>query len=273
MANIINEKVTYVHHWNERLFSFRTTRKASFRFENGQFVMIGITVAGKPLMRAYSIVSANYDDYLEFFSIKVPDGPLTSRLQNLQIGDTLMVSTKPTGTLVKDRLIRGKNLYLLSTGTGIAPFLSIIKDPDIYQMFDKIVLTHGVRKVSELAYQAFIRESWPSNEYFGELVKEKLIYYPTVTREPHFNQGRLSDLISSGKLLKDIGLPEFSLENDRFMICGNPGMLQDLTALLKERGFSETVKNDAGHYLIEKAFVEKATVEKAIVEKTTVEKS
>ncbi len=258
MANIITETVTYVHHWNERLFSFLATRKDSFRFENGQFVMIGIEVEGKPLMRAYSIVSANYDDYLEFFSIKVQDGPLTSRLQNLKVGDELMVSTKPTGTLVKDRLIPGKNLYLLSTGTGIAPFLSVIKDPDIYEIFDKVVLTHGVRQVSELAYQEFIRDAWPSNEYFGKLVKEKLIYYPTVTREPHFNQGRLTELITSGKLVSDIGLPEFSLEDDRFMICGNPGMLEDLTELLEQRGFRETVKNDAGHYVIEKAFVEKS---------------
>ncbi len=257
MANIITETVTYVHHWNERLFSFRTTRKDSFRFENGQFVMIGIEVEGKPLMRAYSIVSANYEEHLEFFSIKVQDGPLTSRLQNLKIGDTLMVSTKPTGTLIKDRLIAGKNLYLLSTGTGIAPFLSVIKDPDIYEIFDKVILTHGVRQVSELAYEQFIREAWPSNEYFGDLVKEKLIYYPTVTREPHFNQGRLTDLITSGKLVKDIGLPEFNLEDDRFMICGNPGMLKDLTQLLEQQGFKETVKNDAGHYVIEKAFVEK----------------
>ncbi len=257
MANIINETVTYVHHWNERLFSFRTTRKDSFRFENGQFVMIGIEVEGKPLMRAYSIVSANYDEYLEFFSIKVQDGPLTSQLQKLKVGDNLMVSTKPTGTLVKDRLVPGKNLYLLSTGTGIAPFLSVIKDPEIYEMFDKVILTHGVRAVSELAYQEFIRESWPSNEYFGDVVKQKLIYYPTVTREPYANQGRLTDLITSGKLGDDIGMPEINLEDDRFMICGNPGMLKDLTALLDARGFKETVKNDAGHYVIEKAFVER----------------
>ncbi len=257
MAKYISEKVTWVHHWNDRLFSFRTGRERSFRFENGQFVMIGLMIDDKPLMRAYSIASPNYEDYLEFFSIKVQDGPLTSILRNLQVGDEILISTKPTGTLVNYRLIPGKHLYLLSTGTGMAPFLSIIQDPEIYEAYDKVILTHGVRDLSELAYEELILNELPNNEYFGDLVREKLIYYPTVTREPYKNHGRLTDLITSGKLFKDINMPEPTIENDRFMICGNPGMLRDLTAILEQKGFHETVRADTGHYVIERAFVEK----------------
>ncbi|MFT5258688.1 MAG: ferredoxin--NADP+ reductase [Saprospiraceae bacterium] len=257
MANLITESVTDIHHWNESLFSFKTTRSDSFRFENGEFVMMGIEVEGKPLMRAYSIVSANYEQNLEFFSIKVADGPLTSRLQNLKIGDRVYVSTKPTGTLTKDRLLPGKNLYLLSSGTGIAPFMAIIKDPEVYNAFDKIILTHSVRYKSELAYQDEILNGLPNNEYFGDDVKEKLIYYPTVTREDYTTTARLTTMLASGQLASDNGLPPLSLENDRFMMCGNPSLLMDLCDILEEKGFKETVKNDAGHYAIERAFVEK----------------
>lgn len=258
MASVGTERVLSVHHWNDTLFSFKTTRDEALRFENGQFVMIGIEVEGRPLMRAYSIASANYDDYLEFFSIKVPNGPLTSRLQHLKEGDPLIVSRKPVGTLVLHDLKPGKHLYLFSTGTGLAPFLSIIKDPEAYERFEKIILVHGVRMVSELAYAEFITQELPQNEYFGELVKEKLIYYPTVTREPFRNRGRLTDLIDSGKLFADIGLPEIDPAVDRAMICGSPSMLTDTSARLDARGFQISPRiGEPGDYVIERAFVEK----------------
>lgn len=254
-ANIREEEVLTVHHWNDTLFSFTTTRDPGFRFENGHFTMIGLEDDGKPLMRAYSMVSANYEENLEFFSIKVQDGPLTSKLQKIQPGDKILVNSKSTGTLVADRLLPGKNLYLLATGTGLAPFMSIIKDPEVYEKFDKVILTHGVRYVSELAYQDLIKEL-PENEFFGEMVKDKLIYYPTVTREDFETQGRLTDAITSGKLTKDVGLPDLNLEDDRFMLCGSPSMLKDLCQILNDLGFKETIRSDMGHYVIERAFVE-----------------
>jgi ferredoxin--NADP+ reductase len=219
--------------------------------------MIGLETEGKPLMRAYSIVSANYEEHLEFFSIKVPDGPLTSRLQHLQPGDTLMVSRKPTGTLIMDNLLPGKTLYMLSTGTGLAPFMSIIKDPEVYERYDHVVLCHGVREVSELAYADFISEQLHDNEFFGAESRKKLIYYPTVTREEFRNQGRLTNLIESGKLFSDIGLPPLNAETDRVMMCGSPSMLKDLVVMLEERGFTESRHGQQAHYVIERAFVEK----------------
>lgn len=258
MAAFNTEEVLSVHHWNDTLFSFTTTRDAALRFTNGHFVMIGLEVEGKPLMRAYSIVSANYDEHLEFFSIKVQDGPLTSRLQHLKKGDSILVSRKPVGTLVVDDLRAGRNLYLLGTGTGLAPFMSIIKDPDTYERFEKVVLIHGVRYVSELAYSEFLENEWPNNEFFGEIVREKLIYYPTVTREPFRNQGRITEIIDSGKLFEDIGLPVLDPEHDRAMICGSPAMLEDLCQLLDGRGFTISPGvGQPGDYVIERAFVEK----------------
>ena len=182
MSAFNQETVLSVHHWNDSLFSFKTTRDQELRFHNGHFVMIGLEVEGKPLMRAYSIASPNYEEHLEFFSIKVQNGPLTSRLQHLKVGDKLLVSKKPVGTLVLDDLLPGKNLYLFGTGTGLAPFMSIIQDPDTYERFEKVVLLHGVRQVSELAYADFITSELPNNEFFGDQVREKLIYYPTVTQ-------------------------------------------------------------------------------------------
>lgn len=257
MSAFYEETVLSVHHWNDTLFSFTTTRDTALRFKTGQFVMIGLEVNGKPLMRAYSIVSAPYEEHLEFYSIKVQDGPLTSRLQHLQVGDKLFVSKKPTGSLIIDNLSPGKNLYLLSTGTGLAPFMSVIRDPDFYEAYDKIILTHGVRICSELGYHDLITKELPENEFFGELVKEKLIYYPTVTREEFRNQGRLTDLIESGKLFRDIGLPPLDPAHDRVMICGSPSMLKDLVAILEDRGFVEGTSNCPGDYVIERAFVEK----------------
>lgn len=252
------ERVLSVHHWNDSLFSFRTTRDPGLRFENGQFVMIGLEVEGRPLMRAYSIASANHDDHLEFFSIKVTDGPLTSRLQHLQVGEPVIVSRKPTGTLVVSDLRPGKYLYLFGTGTGLAPFLSLIQDPVTYERFEKVVLVHGVRQVDELAYSDFISRELPHNEYFGDEAREKLIYYPTVTREPFRNRGRLTDLIDSGKLFEDIGLPPLDPARDRAMICGSPSMLTDTCELLDARGFKVSPRiGVAGDYVIERAFVEK----------------
>ena len=258
MAAVATERVLKVHHWNDSLFSFTTSRDPSLRFENGHFVMMGVEVDGRPLMRAYSIASANHDDFLEFFSIKVQDGPLTSRLQHLKVGDEVLVSRKPTGTLTIHDLKPGKHLYLFGTGTGLAPFLSIIKDPETYARFEKVVLIHGVRQVDELAYQNVITEELPTNEFFGEDVRAKLIYYPTVTREPFRNNGRLTDLIKSGKLFKDIGLPPLDPAVDRAMLCGSPGMLKDTSALLDAAGFQVSKHIGApGDYVIERAFVEK----------------
>lgn len=256
MATLTTETVTHVHHWNKDLFSFKTSRSPNLRFENGHFVMLGLQVDGRPLTRAYSIASANYDDELEFFSIKVADGPLTSKLQNIRIGDEVLVSNKPTGTLIADHLLPGKHLYLISTGTGLAPFISIIKDPEVYERFDKVIITHGVRTVSELAYQNYIEHELRQNEYFGEDVAKKLIYYPTVTREPYRNQGRLTDLIRTGKLFSDIGLPTPTIDDDRFMVCGSPSMLKETCAILDSAGFTESLRGIKGHYVIERAFVE-----------------
>jgi ferredoxin--NADP+ reductase len=256
MSNLNQERVLEVHHWTDSLFTFKATRDPAFRFQNGQFTMIGLEVNGKPLLRAYSMASANYEENLEFFSIKVQEGPLTSRLQHLKVGDTILVGRKPTGTLLTSNLLPGKHLYLLATGTGLAPFMSLIKDPDVYDLYEKVVLIHGCRGVAELAYQDIITKELPNNEFFGEGVRDKLIYYPTVTREPFRNRGRLTDLIDSGKLFEDIGLPMMNTDDDRMMLCGSPAMLKDMRAMLDHRGFKEGSHTHPAHYVIEKAFVE-----------------
>lgn len=258
MAAFNTERVLSVHHWNDTLFSFKTTRDPALRFHNGHFVMIGLEVNGKPLMRAYSIASANYEENLEFLSIKVQDGPLTSRLQHLKEGDSLLVSRKPVGTLVVDDLAPGKNLYLFGTGTGLAPFMSIIKDPDVYERFEKVVLVHGVRWVSELAYADYISNELPQNEFFGDMVRDKLIYYPTVTREPFRNTGRITDIIENGALAAGVGLPPLNPEHDRAMLCGSPHMLTDISAMLDARGFKVSPHTgEQGDYVVERAFAEK----------------
>lgn len=258
MAAFNTERVLSVHHWNDTLFSFKTTRDPALRFHNGHFVMIGLEVEGKPLMRAYSIASANYEENLEFLSIKVPDGPLTSRLQHLKEGDSILVSRKPVGTLVVDDLLPGKHLYLFATGTGLAPFMSIIKDPEVYERFEKVILVHGVRWTSELAYADYIQNELPANEFFGDMVQGKLIYYPLVTREPFKNQGRITNAIESGHLWTDLGLPALDPQADRAMLCGSPHMLADVSALLDARGFNVSAGvGQPGDYVIERAFVEK----------------
>ena len=257
MSNFTEETVLNVHHWTDSLFSFTATRSPSFRFENGQFTMIGLEVEGKPLLRAYSMVSTNYEDKLEFFSIKVPDGPLTSRLQHIREGDRILVGKKPVGTLLVDNLTPGERLYLLATGTGLAPFMSLIRDPETYERFERVVLVHGCRQIAELAYGETITQALPEDEYLGELIREKLIYYPTVTREPFQNRGRVTDLIASGQLFADIGLPPLDVTGDRVMLCGSPQMLVDMKALLEESGFKEGASGRPGEFVIEKAFVEK----------------
>jgi ferredoxin--NADP+ reductase len=258
MVALATERVLDVRHWNDSLFSFRTTRAASLRFENGHFVMLGLPVNGKPLLRAYSIASANYEDHLEFFSIKVADGPLTSRLQHLKPGDDVIISRKPTGTLLLHDLLPGRRLYLLSTGTGLAPFLSIIRDPQAYERFEKVVLVHGVRQVSDLAYHDYLTHELPRHELLGDVIRDKLVYYPTATREPFRYNGRLTELIQSGKLFGDLGLPPFGPDDDRAMLCGSPSMLADTRALLDARGFVVSPHiGTPGHYVFERAFVER----------------
>jgi ferredoxin--NADP+ reductase len=258
MTAFTTERVLSVRHWNETLFSFTTTRDEALRFDNGHFAMIGLEIEGAPLMRAYSIASANYEEDLEFLSIKVPNGPLTSRLQHLRPGNDILVSKKSTGTLVIRDLLPGKNLYLFATGTGLAPFMSIVRDVATYEKFEKVILLHGVRTVSELAYQDYLTRELLQHEWLGEMIAEKLIYYPTVTREPYRNRGRLTDLVESGQLFQDIGLAPLSPETDRAMICGSPAMLKDTRDLLDARGFTISPRvGQAGDYVIERAFVEK----------------
>lgn len=256
MSNLTLERVLDVHHWNDSVFSFRTTRDRGLRFRSGHFLMMGLEVEGRPLLRAYSLASAHYDEHLEFYSIKVPDGPLTRHLARIRPGDEVLVGRKPTGTLVLDNLLPGRNLFLLATGTGLAPFLSIVRDPDVYERFARVVLVHGVRTVSELGYSDYIQNELPEHELLGDAVREQLLYYPTVTRETFRNQGRITHLLQSGRLTADLDLPDLDAEQDRVMICGSPAMLRDSVQLLEARGFSEGSSRTPSHYVIERAFVE-----------------
>jgi ferredoxin/flavodoxin---NADP+ reductase len=257
MSAFLEETVLSVHHWTDRLFSFTTTRDTSLRFSNGHFTMIGLLQEnGKPLLRAYSIVSANYEEHLEFLSIKVQDGPLTSRLQHIKVGDKIVVGRKPTGTLLIDYLLPGKNLYLLGSGTGIAPFLSIVRDPETYEHYEKVILVHGVREVSELAYHDYLTTELPAHEFLGEMVTDKMLYYPTVTREAYKNQGRITTLMETNKLPADLGLPNLDPTRDRIMICGSPGLNKDMRAILEAKGFKEGSTTTPGDYVVERAFVE-----------------
>ena len=258
MAAIGTERVLKVHHWTDTQFTFTTTRDSALRFENGQFVMVGLHVDSRPLLRAYSIASANHEEHLEFLSIKVPDGPLTSRLQHIREGDEVLISRKPTGTLLLHDLKPGKRLYLLSTGTGAAPFMSLIKDPEAYERFEHVVLVHGVRWARESAVVKHRIEELKSHEFLGDLVRDKLHYYPTVTREPHTNHGRLTTLLASGKLPRDLQLPLVNPAEDRVMVCGSPAMLKDTCTLLDSWGFTLSPHiGEPGDYVIERAFVDR----------------
>jgi ferredoxin--NADP+ reductase len=257
MSAFFEERVLSVHHWTDTLFSFTCTRDPTFRFKSGQFTMIGLMVDGRPLLRAYSMVNGHWEETLEFLSIKVPDGPLTSRLQHIKVGDTVLIGKKPVGTLLADSLLPGRTLYMLATGTGLAPFMSLIRDPDTYEPFERIVLVHGCRVQAELAYKQLLQFELHDHEFLGEMVHEKLLYYPTVTRETFVNQGRVTDLVFSGKLPADLGLPPVDKEQDRIMLCGSPGLLTDYGDWFKRHDWLEGSANVKGQYVIEKAFVEK----------------
>ena len=253
---LLKEKVISIHHWTDKTFSFKTTRDMSFRFKNGEFAMIGLEIDGKPLLRAYSVVSPNHENHLEFLSIKVPNGPLTSQLQHIKIDDQVLVNSKPTGTLVCDYLLPGRNLYLLSTGTGLAPFMSIIRDPETYEKFNKVVLTHTVRTIEELAYKDVLN-TLNNDEVYSEVTKGNLIYFNTVTREKWEREGRITKWIEEGKLWRAVGLDEFDPENDRVMICGSEDMTYDLKKLFEKIGCKEGSTKVQGAFVIEKAFAEK----------------
>ncbi len=250
-------RVLSVHHWTEKLFSFKVERDPSFRFEAGQFIMIGLMVDGKPLVRAYSMASTPFDEHLEFFSIKVPDGPLTSRLQKIVVGDTVLVGKKPTGTLLIHNLNPGKRLYLLATGTGFAPFASIIRHPDTYERFENVIVAYGCREKAELGYASETIRETKDSEYLGELAGPQLHQYMTVTREAYEHQGRVTTAIENGELFKALGVPTLNPDDDRVMICGNPEMLVELRDMLLKRGFTEGNSGEPGNFVIEKAFVEK----------------
>jgi ferredoxin--NADP+ reductase len=256
-GNLNRERVLDIRHYTDKLFSFRTTRSPAFRFDSGQFVMIGLEVEGRPLMRAYSMASAPYDEHLEFFSIKVPDGPLTSRLQHIRPGDEVLVGAKPTGTLLLGNLRPGRRLYLLATGTGFAPFASILRDPGTYEHFETVIAVEGCRDAAELAFATDTIETVRAHEYLGEAATEKLRYYATTTREASHHRGRITDLIRSGHLMAEFGLPSLDPVDDRVMICGNPGMLAETKDLLSGAGFAEGSNASPADFVIERAFVER----------------
>ncbi|WP_319485149.1 ferredoxin--NADP reductase [uncultured Cohaesibacter sp.] len=255
-ANVFAETVTHVHHYTDRLFKFRITRPASFRFRSGEFVMIGLPNAERPVFRAYSVASPSWDEEVEFYSIKVPDGPLTEHLQKIKVGDTVLMRKKPTGTLVNDALIPGKRVYMFSTGTGLAPFASLIRDPETYEKFDQVILTHTCREINELKYGEELVELCNNDPLVGEFAKGRLIHYTSVTREDFPRMGRITDLMESGKLFTDLGVPPIDPEVDRAMICGSMAMLNDTKDLLEKFGLVEGSNARPASYVVERAFVD-----------------
>jgi ferredoxin--NADP+ reductase len=250
------QTVTQVTHWTDRLFSFRVTRPQSLRFRSGEFVMIGLMGDnGKPLLRAYSIASPAWDEELEFYSIKVPDGPLTSKLQHIQPGDEIILRPKPVGTLVHDALMPGKRLWFLATGTGIAPFASLMREPETYEKYDQVIMMHTCREVAELEYGRRLVESLKDDPLIGELVGDKLVYYPTTTREEFHHMGRVTDNLSSGKVFADLGLPKMNAQEDRAMVCGSLAFNVDVKAILEGFGLREGANSDPKEFVVEKAFV------------------
>ncbi|TWG98949.1 ferredoxin--NADP+ reductase [Mesorhizobium sp. J18] len=254
-AGVYAEKVVSVKHYTDRLFSFRITRPQSFRFRSGEFVMIGLPNATKPVFRAYSIASPAWDEELEFFSIKVPDGPLTQHLQKIQPGDTVLMRQKSTGTLVTDALTPARNLYMIATGTGVAPFASLVRDPDTYEKFDRIILTNTCRDVAELAYGDALAELTREDPLIGEFAGERLTYFRSTTREASERMGRITSLIESGELFRAVGTEPFNRENDRVMICGSMAMLKDVKALVEATGLVEGSLSEPGDFVVERAFV------------------
>ncbi len=248
--------VTSVNHWTDRLFSFRVTRPQSLRFRSGEFVMIGLMGDnGKPLLRAYSIASPNWDEELEFYSIKVPDGPLTSKLQHIKVGDEIILRPKPVGTLVHDALLPGNRVWFLATGTGIAPFASLMRDPETYEKYDQVIMMHTCRTLDELEYGRKLVEDLKNDELIGEMVDGKLLYYPTTTREETAHMGRITDNLSSGKVFKDLGLPPMTADHDRAMVCGSMAFNIDVKAVLEGFGLREGANSEPLEYVVEKAFV------------------
>jgi len=248
--------VTSVKHWTDRLFSFRVTRPQSLRFRSGEFVMIGLMGDnGKPLLRAYSIASPNWDEELEFYSIKVPDGPLTSKLQHIKVGDEIILRPKPVGTLVHDALLPGKRIWFLATGTGLAPFASLMRDPETYEKYDQVIMMHTCRTVDELEYGRRLVQDLKNDELIGEMVDGKLLYYPTTTREESAHMGRITDNLSSGKVFEDLGLPPITAADDRAMVCGSMAFNIDVKAVLESFGLREGANSEPLEYVVEKAFV------------------
>ncbi|GAA4526780.1 ferredoxin--NADP reductase [Chelativorans composti] len=254
-AGVYAERVISVKHYTDRLFSFRITRPRSFRFRSGEFVMIGLSNAEKPIFRAYSIASPAWDEELEFFSIKVPDGPLTQHLQKIQPGDIVLMRQKATGTLVHDALLPGKRLYMISTGTGIAPFASLVRDPETYEKFEEVILTHTCREVAELKYGEELIEATRNDPLIGELTEGRLKYFASTTREPSQHMGRITTLIENGYLFKVLGTEPFNREVDRVMICGSMAMIKDVKALVEKAGLKEGSNSEPADFVVERAFV------------------
>lgn len=255
-GNVFAETVTEVQHYTDRLFRFRITRPQSLRFRSGEFVMIGLPNAERPVYRAYSVASPSWDEELEFFSIKVPNGPLTEHLQKIKVGDTILMKKKPTGTLVLDALLPGRRVYMFSTGTGIAPFASLIRDPETYEKFEQVILTHTCREVSELAYGNELVEAIRNDPLVGEFAADKLVHYTTVTREPYPRSQRITTAIETGTLFSDLGNAPLNPEEDRVMICGSVAMLQDTKDLCLKAGMTEGSNASPGQFVVERAFAE-----------------
>lgn len=254
-SNLHVARVEEVRHYTDRLFAFTCERPAAFRFRSGEFVMIGVMNGARPLLRAYSIASPAWDESLSFYSIKVPDGPLTSRIQHLRRGDEILLGRKPTGTLVLDALSPGKRLFLLSTGTGMAPFVSLIREPETYERYDEVIVTHTCRTEAELAYSRQAVAGAIDDPLVGEDARAKLKFITSLTREDHVLQGRITNLIQNGKLFEALGGRRFDQASDRVMICGSTAMLQDLKAMFAENGFVEGSHHEPGSFVIERAFV------------------
>ena len=251
------QTVTSVTHYTDHLFAFRCTRPRSLRFRSGEFVMIGLLGEnGKPLLRAYSIASPSWDEELEFYSIKVPDGPLTSRLQHIQPGDPIILRPKPVGTLVLDALLPGRRLWMLATGTGIAPFASLLRDPETWEKFDQVIVMHTCREAAELAYGRNLIEALPHDPLIGEFVGDKLLYYPTTTREQSAQMGRVTDNLASGKVFADLGIPPIDPILDRAMVCGSLAFNLDIKKILEDAGLNEGANSSPAQYVVEKAFVD-----------------